>query len=63
MSEDALERFVDARLELVLTRLREYLAGIPFEVIDKRSAVAANSLGDQEPILDGVPEAAQSAPE
>lgn len=61
MSEDALDRFVDARLELVLTRLREYLTGIPFEVIDMRSAVANG--GDQEPILAGVPEAAHSAAE
>ncbi len=37
MSEDALDLFVEARLELVLTQLREYLSGIPFEVIDTRS--------------------------
>jgi hypothetical protein len=39
MSDDALDQFVEARLDLVLTRLREYLAGIPFEVIDTRSPV------------------------
>ena len=62
MAEDALERFVEARLNLVLTRLRDYLADISFEVIDTRSA-DADGLGDQLPILDGVPEAAQSASE
>ncbi|MGH8610002.1 MAG: hypothetical protein ACREX9_22115 [Gammaproteobacteria bacterium] len=41
MSDDALDQFVDARLELVLMRLREYLVGIPFEVIDTRSVVHA----------------------
>ena len=45
MSEDALNLFVDARLELVLMRLREYLTGVPFEVIDARSA-SANGLGN-----------------
>jgi hypothetical protein len=40
MSNDALERFVDARLELVLMRMRKYLAGIPFEVVDTRSVAA-----------------------
>lgn len=39
MPEDALDQFVDARLELILMRLREYLSGIPFEVIDTRSEV------------------------
>ncbi len=45
MSEDALDLFVDARLELVLTRLRDYLSGMPFEFIDTRPA-AANDFGD-----------------
>ena len=38
MPDDALNRFVDARVDLVLARLREYLSGIPVEVIDSRSA-------------------------
>ena len=42
MSDDALEKFVDARLELVLTRLRKYLDGIPFEVVDTRSVAAGD---------------------
>lgn len=46
MTEDALNLFVDARLELVLMQLREYLSGIPFEVIDTRSAAASD--GDQD---------------
>lgn len=61
MSDNALDRFVDARLELVLARLREYLAGVPFEVIDTRSVVA--SAGDQERIVDGILEAPHSAAE
>jgi hypothetical protein len=40
MPDDALDRFIDARLDLVLTRLREYLPGVPFEVIDTRSVVS-----------------------
>lgn len=38
MPEDALEQFVEARLELVLELLREYLQDIAFEVVDTRSA-------------------------
>ena len=34
MADDALDRFIEARMELVLERLREYLVGLPFEVID-----------------------------
>ncbi len=55
MTEDALNLFVDARLELVLTQLREYLSGIPFEVIDTRSASANGE--NQELALDKIPEA------
>ena len=53
MSDDALDRFIDARLELVLTRLREYLAGIPFQVIDTRSG--APSAAGMEPSVGGIP--------
>lgn len=38
MPEDALEGFVEARLELVVKSLRERLQGIAFELIDTRSA-------------------------
>lgn len=61
MPENALDRFVDARLELILTRLREYLTSIPFEVIDTRSAVTNG--GDQEPVFGEAPETARSATE
>ena len=37
MPEGALEEFVEARLEIVLQLLREYLQDIAFEVIDTRS--------------------------
>lgn len=33
---NALDTFVDARLQLILARLREYLSAVPFEVIDTR---------------------------
>lgn len=36
MPDDALDIFVDARLKLILARLREYLRDISFEVIDTR---------------------------
>jgi hypothetical protein len=36
MPEDALDTFIEARLELLLGRLREYLSGITFNVIDTR---------------------------
>jgi len=35
--ENALDTFIDARLDLLLERLRKYLDGIPFEVVDTRS--------------------------
>ena len=38
LPDDALEKFVEARLELVLQRLGEYLQGIPFTVVDSRSS-------------------------
>ena len=38
MPESALDEFVEARLELVLESLQEYLRDIAFEVIDTRSA-------------------------
>jgi hypothetical protein len=58
MPDDALDQFVEARLELVLTRLRECLPGIPFEVIDTRST--AHSTGDLTPIDGGITDEAQS---
>lgn len=42
LSDDALDQFVDARLELVLETLREYLAGIPFEIMDRRAVVSGD---------------------
>ncbi len=38
MPVDALNTFIDARLDLVLDRVRGYLDGIQFDVIDTRSA-------------------------
>ena len=38
MPEGALEEFVEARLELVLRLLREYLHDIAFDIVDTRSA-------------------------
>ena len=37
MSEDALERFVEGRLDLVAQTLKKYLEGIAFESVDTRS--------------------------
>ena len=37
LQDDALDVFIDARLELLIDRLRKYLDGIPFEVVDTRS--------------------------
>jgi len=37
IKDDALDTFIDARLELIIERLRRYLNGIPFEVVDTRS--------------------------
>jgi hypothetical protein len=42
MSEDALDRFVDARLEIVLVQLRDNLTDTPFEIIDTRSVTASD---------------------
>ena len=53
MADDSLDRFIDARLDLVLARLREYLVGLPFEVIDTRSADAPDA--DQDLTVGGVP--------
>ncbi len=49
MPEDALDQFIEARLELVLTRLRYYLSSITFEVIDTRAEPADGE--DQELIV------------
>jgi len=46
MPGDALGSFIDARVDLVLARLREYLPGISFEIIDSRSVVASNGESD-----------------
>ena len=53
MADDSLERFIDARLDLVLALLREYLVGVPFEVIDTRSVDAPDE--DQDLTAAGVP--------
>ena len=37
MPHDALDIFVDARLDLVIERLQSYLTDVPFEVIDTRT--------------------------
>ncbi len=37
MPHDALDTFVDARLDLVIEQLKGYLTGVPFEVIDTRT--------------------------
>ena len=39
MPDDALEKFVEARVELVVRSLEEYLHGIAFQVVDTRSSV------------------------
>jgi hypothetical protein len=36
MPDDALDKFVEARMQLILEQLRGYLTGIPFEVIDTK---------------------------
>lgn len=59
MPNDALGRFVDARSELILQKLRAYLPGVPFEVIDTRSIAARD--GKQEPMVDGTPTVTQLA--
>ncbi len=38
MPENALDIFIEARLDLVIALLREYLTGIKFEVVDTRSS-------------------------
>ena len=51
MPSDALDRFVEARLELLLQKLKAYLPSITFEVVDTRSMTARD--GKQEPMADG----------
>ena len=46
MPEDALEQFVEARLELVLRSLQEYLQGITFELVDTRSGGISAQTGE-----------------
>ena len=46
MPEDALEQFVEARLELVLRSLQEYLQGITFELVDTRSGNISPQTGE-----------------
>jgi hypothetical protein len=53
MADDSLDRFIDARLDLVLARLRESLVGLPFDVIDTRSADATEE--NQDLTLDVAP--------
>jgi hypothetical protein len=43
MPNDALAKFVEARLELMLERLRDKLSSIRFEVVDTRSGIAQHS--------------------
>lgn len=38
MPDDALDQFVESRLDLILGQLKVYLPDIPFQVIDRRSA-------------------------
>ena len=46
MPEDALEQFVEARLELVLRSLQKYLQGITFELVDTRSGGISPQTGE-----------------
>ena len=46
MPVNALEEFVEARLELVVQSLQEYLQGIAFEVVDTRSAESSGGVGE-----------------
>jgi len=46
MPDDALDIFIEARLELVLTRLRGYLDGVQFETIDSRSVLGQDEVSD-----------------
>jgi hypothetical protein len=39
IQEDALDTFIEARLDLLVDRLRGYLGEVPFEVVDTRSTV------------------------
>lgn len=41
MPDNALQEFVDARLDLIIEKLQEYLDEIPFEVIDTRNQPTA----------------------
>lgn len=52
MPNDALDRFVEARLELILQKLRAYLPGIAFEVVDTRSTAGRD--GKQAPTATGL---------
>ena len=51
--EDALDTFIDARLDLLLERLRRYLDGIPFEVVDTRSSTKDPSSTPQDVVSHG----------
>ena len=44
MPRDALDLFVDARLDLVINQLQSYLAELPFEVIDTRDQTGASNV-------------------
>lgn len=43
MPDDGLKLFVEARLELILGKIGEYLGGITVEVIDTKSAEDTNT--------------------
>lgn len=53
MPDDALDQFVESRLELILEQIKSHLVGIPFEVVDTRSTAAR--AGKQEPMVEGAP--------
>jgi len=53
LREDALDTFIDARIDLLLERLRRYLDGIPFEVVDTRSTTQDGVLPPQDLVSQG----------
>ena len=53
MPEDALEQFIEARLDLVIAVLKEYLQGISFEIIDTRFAETETESTFEETLVGG----------
>ena len=56
MPHDALDTFIDARLDLVIQQLQSYLTNVPFEVIDTRTQEidpGEKSAAEQGTTLDG----------